>query len=89
MTFRDKAIDKAARFREQLLLAEKTLAEAIALAEAEGLATTLDKLARLKDRMDLAHRAAEQVADALAAATGDAPSVYSGGNSDDKGPPNP
>lgn len=93
MTIRDQAIDKAATFRRHLLAAEAALdegmalaeAEGMALAEAEGLPGTLDKLARLKDRLDLAHRAAEQAAEAIAAAMGDEPVVYSGG--DDKPTP--
>jgi hypothetical protein len=85
MTIRDQAIDKAATFRRHLLAAEAALGEGIALAEAEGLPGALDKLARLKDRLDLAHRAAERAAEAIAAAMGDEPVVYSGG--DDKPTP--
>lgn len=89
MTIRAKAIGRAAVFRAHLRAAEAENTAALALATEEGLPAVVDALTTLGASLARAHTLANIAAQRVADATGDDVGVYSGGDADDKDPPNP
>lgn len=89
MTIRAKAIGRAAVFRAHLLAAEAETVAALALATEAGLPAVVDALTTLQASLARVHTLAIIAAQRVADAMGDDVTVYSGGDADDKDPPNP
>jgi len=89
VTLRARAIGRAAVFRAHLRAAEAENAAALAFATEEGFPAVVDALTTLGASLARAHTLANIAAQRVADAMGDEVQVYSGGDADDKDPPNP
>lgn len=91
MTLRAKAIGRAAVFRAYLRAAETENAANVAFARAEGREDAAEALEAVGRALKHAHTLASIAAHRVAEALSEDVNVYlqSGGDADDKGPPNP